>query len=164
VATGPLRWSRCNSPSTIPASDGPCELKLRLAEYESRWKQQATVCSRQRASAADFRRMPRVWAHYLNYVVALNVAEVRCRLSGEREDCCVTTLASACCTRWRPKQKQQRMAIVWTVIQRWTDLPKGAYVIETSCLNVRSHSEAVTTVEYSSKDLDCIWKMYYWII
>ena len=26
VDTGPLRWSRCNSPSTIPASDAPCEL------------------------------------------------------------------------------------------------------------------------------------------
>ena len=26
VATGFLRWSQCNSPSTIPASVGPCEL------------------------------------------------------------------------------------------------------------------------------------------
>ena len=63
VAIGCLRWSRCNSSSAIPASDGPCEPELRLAEI--RIQMEATVCSRQRASAADFRRnMPR--AHDVN--------------------------------------------------------------------------------------------------
>ena len=54
VAIGPLRWSRYSLPSTSPASDGPCAQERRLAE--TRIQMEATVCSRQRALAADFRR------------------------------------------------------------------------------------------------------------
>jgi len=44
-------------PSTSPASDGPCAQERRLAEI--RIQMEATVCSRQRALAADFRRINR---------------------------------------------------------------------------------------------------------
>jgi len=54
VAIGPLRWSRYSLPSTSSASDGPCAQERRLAEI--RIQMEATVCSRQRALAADFRR------------------------------------------------------------------------------------------------------------
>jgi len=54
VAIGNLRWSRYSLPSTSPASDGPCAQERRLAEI--RIQMEATVCNRQRALAADFRR------------------------------------------------------------------------------------------------------------
>jgi len=54
AAIGPLRWSRYSLPSTSPASDGPCAQERRLAE--TRIQMKATVCSRQQALAADFRR------------------------------------------------------------------------------------------------------------
>jgi len=57
VAIGPLRWSRYSLPSTSPASDVPCAQERRLAE--TRIQMEATICSRQRALAADFwRNMP----------------------------------------------------------------------------------------------------------
>jgi len=59
VAIGPLRWSQYSLQSISPASDGPCAQERRLAET---WIQiEATVCSRQRALAADFRRNMPHW-------------------------------------------------------------------------------------------------------
>ena len=85
-------------------------------------------------------------------------------VSGETEDCCITTLASLYALKtsrmllWTTKQ--DGISIIksrrdqsrsnrdgHSVIHRWTDLPKGAYVVETGlgcCLCVRSHSEAAT--------------------
>jgi len=54
VAIGSLRWSRYSLPSTSPASDGPCAQERRLTEI--RIQMEATICSRQRALAADFQR------------------------------------------------------------------------------------------------------------
>jgi len=56
---GLLRWSRYSLPSTSSASDGPCAHERRLAEI--RIQIEATVCSRQRALAADFRRNMPHW-------------------------------------------------------------------------------------------------------